>query len=441
MIKLLSNSYDFGEPAVRIADRTRALVKSASCEMRDFLKTVQAEAGKTKLLVLAMGSGEAYGPNRNGDFFKESELISRHDTFEKHAHLYKHHINKDPKRSYGKVARSFYNPRMKRVELLVEVDNAKAPDIVKKANCGEDIPVSMSCRVPYDVCSICGNQSKTLAEYCGHLKESMTKILPDGRQCYAENPNPTFFDISVVYKPADRIAYVLDKVASAAAPPSAVLAQELGLSEYDFAPILFDKTAESMMRKRALLRKLCALEKEIEGVMEKAEPETPRESFIKKDAPKALVIVMPTPSSEDAGSLKHLLGGLAEHGVILSPQEFSDSMTGGDGPDISGHVPGIFFDFGGDCTPALPKSYISDLAANRSLFHRPAARRVMRITITSGSPRSSKRPQVIEKSSSEGSADMAVAYALYKIAALDMVASRNDELLPTLAVLQNYLEI
>ena len=36
-------------------------------------------------------------------------------------------------------------------------------------------------------------------------------------------------------------------------------------------------------------------------------------------------------------------------------------------------------------------------------------------------------------------ADIAIAYALYKLSALDKVASRNDEMLPVLAVLQNYL--
>ena len=70
-----------------------------------------------------MGASEFYGPNRNGDAFRESELIKTHKTFETNAHVYKSHVNKDPAKSYGKVVKSFYNPDMHRVELILEIDN------------------------------------------------------------------------------------------------------------------------------------------------------------------------------------------------------------------------------------------------------------------------------------------------------------------------------
>ena len=138
MLKVLTNSFDFGELSCQILVPGAPLTKRAS-KINEFLKTVEAEEGKTKLLVLAMGAGESYGPNRNGDFFHEHDLVEHHPTFEKHARWYKHHQNKDPNKSYGKVAKSFYNNTMKRVELLCEIDNAKNPELVKRANAGEDI--------------------------------------------------------------------------------------------------------------------------------------------------------------------------------------------------------------------------------------------------------------------------------------------------------------
>ena len=132
------------------------------------------------------------------------------------ANVYRHHKNK-PRlghRIYGRVIHSHYNHGMHRVELIIELDTDKAPDLRDKIDDGEYPPLSMGARVPYDVCSICGNKAKTLRNYCTHAKNSMNKILPDGRKVYVRNDNPKFFDISFVHVPADRTAYVMAKVAS-----------------------------------------------------------------------------------------------------------------------------------------------------------------------------------------------------------------------------------
>lgn len=76
--------------------------------------------------------------------------------------------------------------------------------------------VSHNCKVAYDVCSGCGNKAKSRKYYCtektckyGGLKENIGRTYDDGHILRAFNPEPQFFDISLVTVPADRIAYAL----------------------------------------------------------------------------------------------------------------------------------------------------------------------------------------------------------------------------------------
>jgi hypothetical protein len=70
-----------------------------------------------------------------------------------------------------------------------------------------------NCRVPYDVCSICGNKSKTRNDYCQCVKSlGLGRILEDGRQVGVVNLYPRFFDISFVFIGADKTAKVMVKL-------------------------------------------------------------------------------------------------------------------------------------------------------------------------------------------------------------------------------------
>jgi hypothetical protein len=204
------------------------VASSLSEEISNFIKNHKFDTEKyLYVLINALGAEEFYGPNKNGDSFPEyydgkPNLI--HDgkdhgykTFETFAKLYKHHINKDPKKSYGDVLLSIYNPKMHRVELIVRMDRTKAPEECAKVEKGEVLSTSMGTRVPYDVCSICGNKAKTRNQYCYHLKNMMNKILPSGEKVFAINPFPKFFDISMVFVPADVSSRVLKKIASSKA--------------------------------------------------------------------------------------------------------------------------------------------------------------------------------------------------------------------------------
>jgi hypothetical protein len=116
---------------------------------------------------------------------------------------------------------------MKRVELIIRLDREKArlegaDGIITRIDNGEFPDVSMGCKVPFDVCSICDHRSKTREDYCEHMRPSETqrlvygpnKILPDGRKVYVINTLPRFFDISFVFIGADKTAKVMAKLAS-----------------------------------------------------------------------------------------------------------------------------------------------------------------------------------------------------------------------------------
>lgn len=70
-----------------------------------------------------------------------------------------------------------------------------------------------NCKVKGDICSVCGHFAKTRGEYCDHLSNDITKLAKDGHVISAVNEQPTFFDISRVNRPADRIALGLVKAA------------------------------------------------------------------------------------------------------------------------------------------------------------------------------------------------------------------------------------
>lgn len=209
--------------------------------IQDFVRAVRPTGAGIYVLVNALGAGEYWGSNVNGDLFPEKALIHSPPDWENilaspdqartigqawdygyptfmGAYPYKHHVNKDPSRAFGRVELATWNPKMHRVELVVYLDRAlcmqfDAMDIIQRIENGEFPDVSMGCKVPYDVCTICENPSKTRNDYCDHALRMMNKILPDGRKVAVRNDYPKFFDISFVFIGADKTAKVMAKLA------------------------------------------------------------------------------------------------------------------------------------------------------------------------------------------------------------------------------------
>lgn len=212
---------DYGSKAT-IIEPSEGLEKVASLNthipesLQDVIWDLEknAQEGMTYLYDRALGAGEIYGPNNNGDWFGRNELINRHDTFVKCAHLFRHHQNKDPRNAIGGVVASDYNHELDTVDLILAAPTSNIEKDLSKLASGHVIATSMGAKVKHDVCSICGNQARTRMQYCTHLRNNMLKIFPDGRQVFALNPNPRFIDISIVVIPADPASAVLRKVAS-----------------------------------------------------------------------------------------------------------------------------------------------------------------------------------------------------------------------------------
>ena len=204
---------DDGQPLIQILNGDLEKTASFRSDVQEYVNTLEKQAGHTYVLVNAMTAGEYFGPNLNGDYFPEGQLNTYHKTFEKFANAYRHHVNKDPEKRAGRVIFASYHPEMHRVELVIDLENDRAQDIIERLNKGEFPAVSMGTRTPSDRCSICGNRAKNTAAYCNHLKYEMRRIHPDGRRVMAINDDRlTFFDISFVRIPADRTASVITKL-------------------------------------------------------------------------------------------------------------------------------------------------------------------------------------------------------------------------------------
>ena len=187
----------------------------------DHLSKINQKKDHAYLHVIAMGAGDYYGENSNGDFFYEKDLKNYYKTFET-AGVFIQHFNKDPSKSIGKVLKAIYNDDMHRVELIIEISKKKAPDIYGAIARGERMKVSMGVKVPQEMCSYCGAITKgSIANRCDHLKYEMHQQKPNGQIVYAINlPPMNFFDISIVRKPADAQGYALfQKVASVQETP------------------------------------------------------------------------------------------------------------------------------------------------------------------------------------------------------------------------------
>ena len=180
--------------------------------MRDIQQSPDPDL--TYLYDRALGAGQIYGPNNNGDWFGKDDLINRHGTFVNHAYMFRHHQNKDPKNKIGDIFASAYNEKLDTVDLILAAPTENIKKDLKKLEKDHVLATSMGAKVKHDVCSICGKKSRRRMEYCSHLRNNMLKEYPDGRQVYAENPNPKFVDLSIVTIPADPGSAVLTKIAS-----------------------------------------------------------------------------------------------------------------------------------------------------------------------------------------------------------------------------------
>lgn len=474
------------------ADRRDFLEKRAGDHVFvDQLSQVKLGSGDVPIHLIALGATEAYGPNRNGDGFKAATCIAQVHTFRKFARYYRYHKNKDPKKSYGKVALAAYNEPMRRIELLLIGNGTKEAakrneglvmpgSTVDSLHAGKDVGFSMACKIPHDVCSICNNKAANRREYCTSdtcldpetnfrglgCKEGLAKLCSNGRQQYVENPNAIFFDMSEVNRPADRTAYgavadYLQKAASADRIVSGAELAELYARENGYDGWTIDCGREN--DQVDLVHKLAAIEAELAANGFSSQDTALMRGLSVADYAPLDLSVLGAPGSEMS---RQGLFALAAEKVALSLRDFLQYVSGGaEGEKLAAyvssvtpHLPGVFgrlaFDpslpgqiAGNTLSPArgvLPsmtqRTWAKVAAAGYSLVRDRVENRIHRAAL-----RQDPAPRPVESvktaAADEPGEGLARQFALYKVAFLATLSESEAELPLTqrLVVLQNHV--
>ena len=157
----------------------RELIKQASHmrpDVEQYISKIKGNKNELWILVHAIGAGEVWGANRNGDLTMQEALNTKPAAWTgnpeldraisaKHpfgwptyynAHVFASHVNKDPKRKIGDVAFVTWDPHMRRVELVLRLyrdlaDRYNGGWAIKRMDRGDAIDVSMGMRVPFDL--------------------------------------------------------------------------------------------------------------------------------------------------------------------------------------------------------------------------------------------------------------------------------------------------
>jgi hypothetical protein len=256
---ILQDSFDYQHDQIlsKIVDDPAILSKTASSNVVAQWGDIEPKKNHSLVHLIALGSTEAYGPNRNADGFKVAFCRSSHPTFITHGSLFRDHKNKDHSKKDGTIEKTAFNEDMKRVELLVAANHEKCADWLEKLEKGQKVAFSMGLDCDHDICSCCGNKAKTRKDYCQCMKKSAGQILPDGRKVFVDNPSGRWNDISYVGRGADMIAMDLRKVASEG---SSVM------TGADLADLMFLSYGTPKSAKEEMVQKLSNIEKKIQAM-------------------------------------------------------------------------------------------------------------------------------------------------------------------------------
>jgi len=279
MVKLImSDAFDTSvDVGMRVVEDPAQITKQASTIFNCDYSDLKPDADHVGIHVVALGAGERYGSNRNADIMYKAACQKYHYTFVKHGHVYRHHRNKDSKKALGAIKASAYNDEMDRVELFIHANKEKCGDELQRLEKEGEIPFSMAVRVPGDFCSICNQFRKTASDpnECEHIRNHLGETWDDGRKVAMDNRDLTFFDISFVGRPADRIAWNL-KVASADERIDSIkLAEQAGIWLPDSLAI----ESASALSKLALMRKLAEFETAYQRLAQQG-PRTLQERYL-----------------------------------------------------------------------------------------------------------------------------------------------------------------
>ena len=279
----------------------------------------------------------------------------------------------------------------------------------------------------------------------------------------------TFFDISRVTVPADRIAYSLLKVASAG---QIISGAELAENYTLFPPAVGeygDLSIEKLSAKIANIQKLSDMEKEVHGVIsgkskKKGDDKLPV-TFHREVRPDLDEDDVMTLKSASGAGVDDILGGLASSGICLNVSEFARVILGDKYHKIAGYVheaesilPGIYtraledisgkselmkdFELGTSLLPRTSRDKIAELISSHSFNSDAVSERIIISTI-----RRLGIDKVAEfsgdtKSVSPVAVHLANLYSRYKMAFLTHTGALSEDNSPLtkLAIMQNYVQ-
>ena len=156
-------------------------------------------------------------------------------------------------------------------------------------------------------CILCGRVAKTADQHCDHFKRHRGQLYDCGLTACVMNDSPSFYDISGVDVPADRIAFVLRKMASTEKTLAKTASAEAITTLGSRPPMLLTKAA-------TILSKLAEMEKKIEGIIE-GDKDVDLEAFRDDDDAKDdfILRVENYPADE-------IIDSCNRKGVLLSPK-------------------------------------------------------------------------------------------------------------------------
>jgi hypothetical protein len=343
MLKFIKASYGGAEAMLPLeksssaSDQVQQLVSSGQImpEIQEWIRRNPLDHDTYAYsIVVPVGACESWGETLNGDGFERSEISPStteygHKTFETEGRAYAHHQNKGDAYAFGDTPMMCWNPEMDRVEGIWRLNRAQAKQkgaghFVDKLDQGRPVEISMGCHVPYDVCTMCGNQARTREEWCTHTRDpGFGSIDPISMiRMMVLNPKPRFFDLSGVLAPAAPEALTLGPISYAMEAAIRDMQKCSGVRSYRMV-------VPSAVIGEALYRG--------DGLMKVASRATPMEvqSMIKQVPALTVAVLNPVDDDEmdvDAEdalrakksgcSLPQWLSTLAALGVVLRPWEF-----------------------------------------------------------------------------------------------------------------------
>lgn len=178
----IQNGMPTAIPLFTRADEVFEKVASATLlpEVVRYIDTLRPRQDAQYVLNNALGAGEWWGSNSNGDHFEEAGLIHKPEDWTHNplldrikakncsyafptfynAGIFPHHRNQDASKSLGEIELAAWNDVMKRVELVMRFDKDKClahggVAAWDKLADGQFPDTSMGAKVKYDLCSVC----------------------------------------------------------------------------------------------------------------------------------------------------------------------------------------------------------------------------------------------------------------------------------------------